>query len=145
MTDISRLFEIDMQTLLGGELNRNALLNGNMKKMKFYVCPDCGNLMTSMSDLSVSCCGRQRHALTPQKATAEEMLKIQIVDNDYVISSEHEMIKTHYITFVALVTSDTVMVKKLYPEWDLQVHIPVFAHGRLLWYCNQHGLFYQDI
>ena len=70
-----------------GELNRNELLGGNMKKMKFYVCPHCGNL----------------------------------------------------------VTSDTVMLKKQYPEWGLQVRIPVFAHGRLLWYCNRHGLYYQEV
>ena len=46
---------------------------------------------------------------------------------------------------VSLMTSDTVMLKKQYPEWGLQVRIPVFAHGRLLWYCNRHGLFYQEV
>ena len=46
---------------------------------------------------------------------------------------------------VSLMTSDTVMLKKQYPEWGLQVRIPVFAHGRLLWYCNRHGLYYQEV
>ena len=90
--ELSRIFEVDMQDLLSGELNRNELLGGNMKKMKFYVCPHCGNLVTSMID-----------------------------------------------------TPDTFMLKKQYPEWGLQVRIPVFAHGRLLWYCNKHGLFYQEV
>ena len=70
---------------------------------------------------------------------------VQIIDNDYFISSKHEMTREHYITFVGLMTSDTVMLKKQYPEWDLQVRIPIFAHGRLLWYCNRHGLYYQEV
>ena len=37
ITELSRVFEVDMQDLLSGELNRNELLGGNMKKMKFYV------------------------------------------------------------------------------------------------------------
>lgn len=145
MTELSRIFEVDIQNLLSGELNRNELLGGNMKKLKFYVCPICGNLVTSMIETQVTCCGRKLKPITPVKATEEEKLSVQIIENDYFISSEHEMARNHYITFVVLMTSDTVMLKKLYPEWDLQLRIPVFAHGRLLWYCNQHGLFYQEV
>ena len=134
-----------MDNIKVGKLNRNELLGGNMKKIKFYVCPDCGNLVTSMADTSVTCCGKKLKAITPVKATGEEKLSVQMIENDFSISSEHEMTKDHYITFVALISSDTVMLKKQYPEWDLQVRIPVFAHGRLLWYCNKHGLFYQDV
>jgi len=145
ITELSRIFEVDMQNLLSGELNRNELLGGNMKKMKFYVCPTCGNLVASMIETSVTCCGRKLKAITPVKATEEEKLSVQIIENDFFISSEHEMTRDHYITFVGLMTSDTVMLKKQYPEWNLQLRIPVFAHGRLLWYCNKHGLFYQEV
>ena len=74
-----------------------------------------------------------------------EKLNVEIIENDYFISSSHEMTRKHYITFVALVTSDTVFLKKQYPEWDLQIRIPRFARGRLLWHCSEHGLFYQEI
>ena len=53
------------------------------------------------------------------------------------------MLKEHYISFVALLTGDTLTLKKQYPEWDLQVRIPGRTHGKLLWYCTEHGLFYQ--
>ena len=145
ITELSRIFEVDMQNLLSGELNRNELLGGNMKKMKFYVCPICGNLVASMIETSVTCCGRKLKTITPVKATEEEKLSVQIIENDFFISSEHEMTRDHYITFVGLMTSDTVMLKKQYPEWNLQLRIPVFAHGWLLWYCNKHGLFYQEV
>lgn len=32
---------IDMENLINGEMEENELINGNMKKLKFYVCPDC--------------------------------------------------------------------------------------------------------
>ena len=55
------------------------------------------------------------------------------------------MCREHYISFLAFLTGDTVMVKKLYPEWGLETWLPFFAHGRLLSCCTKHGLFYQDI
>ena len=70
---------------------------------------------------------------------------MELIDNEYYISSDHEMTKQHYITFAALLTGDSLIMKKQYPEWDLQVRIPRTAHGKLVWYCNQHGLFYQLI
>ena len=145
LTELSRTFEVDMNTLLSGELHQNELLGGNMKKMNIYVCPDCGNLVVSMTETSVSCCGRTLKAIVPVKAAEEEKLSVQTIEYDFFISSNHEMTREHFITFVALLTSDTVVLKKQYPEWNLQVRIPFFAHGKLLWYCSQHGLFYQNI
>ena len=55
------------------------------------------------------------------------------------------MKKEHYIYFVELVSGDTLILKKQYPEWDLQSRIPKIAHGKLIWHCNKHGLFYQLI
>ena len=45
----------------------------------------------------------------------------------------------------ALVNEDTVVLRRLYPEWGAQTRLPYFAHGTLLWYCTQHGLFAQPI
>ena len=55
------------------------------------------------------------------------------------------MTKDHYITFVALLTGDTLIMRKQYPEWDLQTSIPRIAHGRLIWHCSKHGMFYKLI
>ena len=40
---------------------------------------------------------------------------------------------------------DRVQLVRQYPEWDFQVRFPARGHGRLLWYCTRHGLFYQNI
>lgn len=114
-----------------------------MKKMIFYVCPECGNLVTATAATSVTCCGRKLQKMEAVKANPDEKLQVETIENDFFISSNHEMTKEHYISFVALLTGDTLMVKKLYPEWNMQVRIPQLGHGKLLWYCTQHGLFYQ--
>ena len=133
------------QLQLAGELNSNEILGGNMKKMHFYVCPVCGNMITAMTDTGISCCGKKLQPLQPHKADEKQKLNVARIENDFYITANHPMEREHYIPFVALLTSDTLMLRKLYPEWELQARIPIFSHGRLLWYCNRHGLFYQDV
>lgn len=145
LADLSQIFSVDLEKLLSGELNVNDALGGNMKKIKFYVCPECRNLITAMNHTTISCCGKKLTALEPKKAMGDERLSVEIIENDYYITSEHEMSREHYISFVALLTGDSMILRKQYPEWNLQVRIPVIAHGRLLWYCSQHGLLYQEI
>lgn len=143
LPDLSRILNVDLESLLSGELDTNEALGGNMKKLSFYICTVCGNVITAMTDTAVSCCGKKLKAIQPQKANDNERLSVEVVESDYFITSEHPMTKEHYIAFVALLTGDSFMLRKQYPEWDLQVRIPSFAHGRLLWYCTEHGLFYQ--
>lgn len=145
LPDLSIALNVDLEKLLSGELNVKEILSGDMKKMNFYICPTCGNMITSMTDTAVSCCGKKLSVIQPQKATKDEKLSVEIIENDFFITSDHEMTREHYIAFVALLTGDSIMLRKQYPEWGLQVRIPIFAHGKLLWYCTQHGLFYQEI
>ena len=116
-----------------------------MKRIRFYVCPSCGNVLTALTDTSISCCGKKLQPQEWKKAEGPDKLAVEKIENDYYISTGHEMTREHYISFVALLSDDTIMLRKQYPEWDLQVRIPVFAHGRLVWYCTRHGLFYQDV
>ena len=145
LTEISKIFEIDLQNLLAGELNQNQLRSINMRKVKLYICPNCGNVVTATSEAAVSCCGRKLKEAAPTKASQDEKLMVELVENDFFVTSQHEMTKEHYISFVALLTADAIIMRKQYPEWDLSVRIPRIAHGRLLWYCSRHGLFYQEI
>lgn len=40
---------------------------------------------------------------------------------------------------------DTCVLKKLYPQWGLEIRLPYFAHGKLFWYCSKHGLFFREV
>ena len=143
LPEISRVLGVGLETLLSGSLDANDQERGNMKKLNFYVCPDCGNLITAAAEADLSCCGRTLLPLEPQKP--EEPLSVEKIDDSWFVSSPHPMTKDHYVSFVALLTGDTLFLRRLYPEWDLQTRIPAFGHGILLWYCTQHGLFRQII
>ncbi len=47
----------------------------------------------------------------------------------------------NYISFVAYISSDTVEIKKLYPEQDICVRFKIKGRGILYAYCNKHGMF----
>lgn len=145
LSQIADIFEINLQSLLNGNLCKNDTDGGNMKKIKFYVCPICNNIITSTSDADVSCCARKLQPLNAKKASGDEKLTVQKIENEYFVSSEHEMTKEHYISFAAIITGDSIFLKKQYPEWNLQTRFPCFGHGILVWHCTKHGLFYQLI
>ena len=143
LPELSRVLGVGLEALLSGQIDANDQERGNMKKLNFYVCPDCGNLITAAAEAGVSCCGRTLLPLEPQKP--EEPLSVEKIDDSWFISSPHPMTKDHYVSFAALLTGDTLFLRRLYPEWDLQTRILAFGHGILLWYCTKHGLFRQII
>lgn len=142
---LSEVLNLDADALLRGEMNENAAVSGNMKKTVFYLCNACGSLVLSAGNADVNCCGKKLLPLIAEKATEAHALNIELNDGEWYITSQHEMSRQHYISFIAYLNGDTVIVKKLYPEWALEVRLPHFAHGRILWYCTNHGLFYRDI
>ena len=143
LPDLSRLLGVNLEELLRGELDANELVGGNMKKLQFYVCPSCGNLITATAEAAVSCCGKTLQPLAPQKPDEADRLRVEVIENEYYVSTEHEMTKTHYIPFVAVLTGDSVYLRRLYPEWNLQTRLPYVRHGLMVWYCTRHGLFTQ--
>ena len=136
---------LDTKALLSGELCERDASSGNMKKLKFYVCPCCGNLLLSAEGAGVSCCGKNLAPLSPQHTTEGEALHVEHDGDELYITSEHKVTRKHYISFIAFLSGDALVLKKLCPEWDLETRLPFFSHGRLLWHCNEHGLFAQEV
>ena len=145
MPEISEIFGVNIEKLFEGEIKPNDIIGGNMKKAKYYVCPHCGNFMVSMNDVSVSCCGRVLNEAVLKKAEDNEKLKVEKIENEYFISSDHPMSKDDYISFLAAATGDSKHIIKNYPEWDFQCRLSGFRHGKLIWYSVKDGLFYQNI
>lgn len=65
---LARELGVDPGCLLAGELGRSPREGGNMKRIKFYVCPVCGEVVYSTGNASVSCCGRPLAPLDPAPA-----------------------------------------------------------------------------
>lgn len=140
--ELSEVLEVNVEKLLGGCLDKNETDGGNMKKLKFYVCPECGNIMTSTGKSEISCCGRKLSELTAVKADENHGVKIEVTDDESYVVFDHEMTKQHFISFVAYSTCDRLTMVRLYPEQNAEVRFPRLRGGRLYFYCNEHGLFY---
>ena len=145
LTRLSEIFSVDIGSIIDGDMEENDKRSGNMKKTKFYVCPICGNIITASENTNVSCCGRKLEGLEEKKNVDEE-IKIERVDGtELYISSSHPMTKDDDISFFSYVTSDSLLLKKLYPEWGVDIRFPWLGHGKIMWYSEKEGLKYKLI
>ncbi len=145
LPELSQILGVSIEQILSGEINLNQLVGGNMNKIKFYVCPQCGNLMTATGNATISCCGKTLESLVAKKAEEEHKLNIEPVEDELYVTTEHEMRKEHYISFIAYIKGDRVLITKQYPEWNMQFRFRKSGHGKLYYYCTEHGLFYQIV
>lgn len=149
LRELSDLFEINIEKILSGDLEPNVLDSGNFKRLKFYICPACGNVITNTGNAEISCCGRKLSPLVAKPADERHMPAIEDTDGEYYVVFHHEMSKTHYISFVAYVTNEKLLLVKLYPEQEASVRLPkmgshqlLHKYNRRLYYCcSKHGLY----
>lgn len=111
-----------------------------MKKIKFYVCSECGNILTATGAAELSCCGRRLEALSAIPADEPHILKVQEVEDDFYITFDHEMTKGHYISFAAYVTYNAMIFIRMYPEQEAALRFQRNYGGELYFYCTEHGL-----
>ena len=145
LPELSKILGIDIEMILSGNLESNEAIGGNMKKIKFYLCNDCGNILTSTGEASISCCARKMEPAEAKKTDEDHQLEVEQIETEWYISSNHEMEKDHFISFIAITTGDKLLLTKQYPEWNIQLRLPKIGRGILFFYCVQDGLFYQYI
>ena len=138
---LAQALGISVIELMNGEpiINRN--VSANLLRGKFYVCPLCGNIIHCTGSTVVSCCGINLPPLEAEAPDEDHGITIENVEDEHFITVCHPMEKTHFISFLAFVTTDRVQMVKLYPEGGAQTRLQLRGMGQLYWYCNQHGLF----
>lgn len=144
LRELSAALNVNIEKILLGELEPNTTDGGNMKRIKFYVCPVCGNIMTSTGEAELSCCGRRLAALVPKTWDETHFLKVETVEDDYYITFSHEMTKDHYLNFICYVSYDRILFVKLYPEQGGEVRFPRLRGGKLYFGCSRHGLWVNE-
>ena len=120
LPELSQILCVSVDQILTGELNLNDIVGGNMNNIKFYVSEQCGNLMTATGNATISCCGKTLEPLVAKKAEEGHKLEIEPVEDELYVTTEHEMKKEHYISFIAYVKGDRALITKQYPEWNMQ-------------------------
>ena len=138
---LSQALGVSVIELMNGEHIVNRNISANLLRTKLYICPICGNVIHSLGNALVSCCGVTLPPLEAEDADDDHAISIGNVEDEHFITIHHPMTKQHYISFIAWVTSDRIHPVKLYPEGSPQTRLQLRGRGILYWYCNQHGLY----
>lgn len=144
LSPIAKALGVSLSELVYGYQTINDNRCANLKKSCFYVCPICGNIVYSSGSAVFSCCGVNLIKHTCDLID-DDSIKIEIIDDEYYVFINHDQTKTHYISFIAYVTSDTCTIKKLYPEGSIEASFKRNGHGTIYAYCNKDGLFQKRI
>ena len=138
---LAQALGISLIELMNGEHIINKNISANMLRCKFYVCPICGNIIHSVGDAVVSCCGITLPALEAEDGDEDHGIIMEKVEDEQFITIAHPMTKQHFISFLAYITSDRMQMVKFYPEGNAETRIQLRGRGYLYYHCNQHGLF----
>ena len=163
---LAKALSVSVTELLSGSAVKNANVSANMMRSKFYVCPVCGNVVHAMGEAVVSChgvtlapcetevcemipaeaghsaafAGGNGTAPGPKEADAHR-LRVETVEDEYYVTLDHEMTKSHYISFIAAASADRMQIVKLYPEGNAQARFKKNGVREFYYYCNRDGLF----
>ncbi|BCN31021.1 helix-turn-helix domain-containing protein [Anaeromicropila herbilytica] len=141
ISNLAEALGVSVAELLLGEVTENQNRSANMKKMQFYICPVCGNVIQAIGNGSYSCCGIMLPAAEVEDNSKDHLLQVEVIDNEYYVHMEHPMAKDHYVSFIAYVTSNRSELIKLYPEQNIECRFAKRGHGYFYAYCNKDGLY----
>lgn len=142
LSQLSKVLEIDIQSILRGELVKNRSIAGNMNRLKFYRCPTCGNLVTSVKEIEISCCGNKLQSMEARQTDDPKYQPIiSEFDGRYLVSFKHPMTKDEYIANLITVQYDKLMVTNLFAEQEAVVTLPQIGGVRMFVITSKGELF----
>ena len=142
---LSAALGVSVMELMKGDAVINQNRSANLLRSKLYVCPICGNVVHTMGETVVSCCGVTLPPLEAEEVDQDHSITREVVEDEVYLTVDHPMTKKHYISFLAYVTSDGFQMVKLYPEGNAACRFRLQRSGYLYLYCNQHGLMREKV
>ncbi len=142
---LAKALGVSVMELMSGDTVINKNISSNILRSKFYVCPVCGNVIRTTGDTVISCCGITLPPLEAEDIDEAHGVTVEKVEDEHFITVNHEMTKTHFISFIAYLTSDRVQFVKFYPEGNAETRLQLRGRGYLYIYCNKHGLIKKKI
>lgn len=137
---IAEAFQVSVAELLSGSPVQNANVSANMLRSRFYVCPICGNVIHSMGEAAITCHGVLLQPQIAEESNEQHKISVSKVEDEYYVRVEHEMTKTHYISFIAAVSSDRIQLVKRYPEEEAEARFKMQGVRKIVVFCNKDGL-----
>ena len=142
---LANALSVSVMELMTGDTVMNKNISSNILRSKFYVCPVCNNIVRTVGEALISCCGITLPPLEAEEIDEAHQITIEKVEDEHFITVHHEMTKEHFISFVAYLTSDRVQFVKFYPEGNAETRLNFRGRGYLYIYCNKHGLMRQKV
>ena len=142
---LANALSVSVMELMTGNTVINKNISSNILRSKFYVCPVCNNIIRTVGDAVISCCGITLPPLEAEETDDNHQIVIEKVEDEHFITVNHDMTKEHYISFVAYLTSDRVQFVKFYPEGNAETRFNFRGSGVLYIYCNKHCMVKQKI
>lgn len=142
---LAKALGVSVMELMSGNTVINKNTSSNILRSKYYVCPVCGNVIRTTGDTVISCCGITLPPLEAEDVDEAHGVTVEKVEDEHFITVNHEMTKTHFISFIAYLTSDRVQFVKFYPEGNAETRLQLRGKGYLYIYCNKHGLMKKNI
>lgn len=137
---LANALSVSVMELMSGQTVINKNISANVLRSKFYTCPVCNNIIRSMGDAIISCCGITLPPLEAEEVDTDHGINIEKVEDEIFVTVNHDMTKQHHISFMAYLTIDRVQFVKLYPEGNAETRFNPRGSGYLYIYCNKHGL-----
>ena len=142
---IAKAFGVSVTELISGNRISNRNVSANMMRSLFCVCPVCGNVIHTMGEAVVQCHGIQLLPAEPEPTDEHHMIFIERIEDEYYVRIDHDMTKSHYISFVAALSPDRMQLVRLYPEGNAETRFSMHGVQKILFWCNRDGLFSADI
>ena len=138
---LAQTLGVSVMELLSGCGVKNGNRSFNMKRSLLYVCPVCGNILAASGEAEIICCGVPLLPLEAEVPDEEHAIHILPVEDEYYITLDHEMSRSHYISFIGAVRDNGLELIKLYPEQAAEGRVKISRTRMIYAYCNRHGLF----
>ena len=137
---LAKALSVSVIELMSGDTVINKNTSANLLRSRFYVCPVCNNIIRTVGDAVISCCGIPLQPLEGEQTDEDHQISIEQVEDEQFVTVCHPMTKAHYISFICYVTTDRVQFVKFYPESNAETRLNLRGSGFLYIYCNKHGL-----
>lgn len=133
---LSQALGLSSDALLTGRAQANPPDGGNMKRIQFYCCPECGSLLAATGKPEISCCGRRLAPMTVVPADEAHALSVSDIETEKLVRWTHPMDKGHHLTFLAAVGYDCVHIVRLYPEGAQEHRLPRIPWAKYVCGCS---------
>ena len=91
--NLAKALDISVIELLSGVDIRNRNRSSDMKKCRFYVCPECGNAIQATGEAVITCCGITLPPLEAENPDPDHTVSLEVVEDEYYVTVDHPMTK----------------------------------------------------